>query len=181
MGLALFAGRLLSEGSRLPVAVNNDQKTNMNEAVANRCKAFYQKHGGDDHALFFKGLWRFEDGATAEEFSSLGFLKDPDPEEYQRLQDISIYHQGRLEQATKAFNDLKAQLAMSPWPDEMGMTELKRLKSVVEEKQFAYDSAVRHLEGSPEGKRRAQSKQSDQERRIALESFHTDVKSMNVR
>jgi len=149
-------------------------------SVSGRIAQYDRRHGGAQKRIFYKGVWRYEDGSWAEPFDSLGVLAEPDPDEYLRLHSVMLYHTARLERAVQEFENFRGQLLMSSVPDRDSVEQLKKLKAIVEQRSAELETAKQNLAATPEARRRAAWKQSDIQRKQELESFKQDVRAMRV-
>ncbi len=74
----------------------------------NPIEAFHNAHKGSG-CVATGDYFLYGDGAYAEN-SPMGVLASPDPDPARRAKAILLFHQAKLKLATKAFDDLKAQL-----------------------------------------------------------------------
>lgn len=147
-------------------------------SVAGRVDDFDKRHGRDSVS---NGQWVFYKSGAVREVDPLGALIEPRLDDaYEHAKNVLQYYQLKLRRAVQAFDAFRSQLLMSTVPDRDSVEELKRLKSVVEEKSAEHEAAKQRLAETPEAKRRAESKQFDIEQKQALEAYKQDVKEVRV-
>src|SRR5262249_31195837 len=129
-------------------------------SMAGRIAAFDKRHGGKENSVLFNSWIYYKDGASRD-YLPEGALIEPPKDDYQRLLKIVYYNRGRLAEATRQFEDLKAKLSMAPCPQREGLEELKKLQHLVSQRSKECQDTEAALAETPEGQQRARGKQQD--------------------
>jgi hypothetical protein len=96
-------------------------------------------------------MFYFANGAIREN-SSFAMMCDPPPDAYERLSNLLQFHRAKLTRAVKAFEEFRESLIMSGNDSGPAMEELKRLQSVVGERNLAAEQAKQALANTEQGK-----------------------------
>lgn len=148
-----------------------------NLSVVGRIRAFDQRNGGNpvDH-----NQWLYYANGAKREFEPYGALIDPPADEYQRFTNVLRYHEGRLAKAMHSFQNLREQLLMCPYPDKAALDELKRLQTLVGERNAAVAEAKEQLANTDVAKQRERNRQSNAEQKAQRDEFRSRVRMIRV-
>ena len=145
--------------------------------VAARIRDFDQRNGGNP--VLFQGFWWYRNGAYRED-DPLGPMFDPPQDEHQRLAAIVHYYEGKLRQATLAFDELREQLLGSGSPQPEGLDQLKAKQAEVSKRNAELLQAKEALAATPEAQKRERWRLLDAENKQRLAEFKDQVKAIRV-